>query len=141
MYLLDGRKAIRIELLGQPYHRRPQPPMNVSYFTADPTTDQDIGRFPNGSRAQEDIVALGMRPPTTANRPAMASARLAADPRPDSRTTPWVFTKARACLGVIPESPLVIAARTRVLGRKPREKPLPHGRGSDRWMYLSYTLS
>src|SRR2546428_353695 len=33
--------------------------------------------------------------------PAMASARLGTGPRPDSRTTPLVFTKVRACFGVI----------------------------------------
>jgi len=32
------------------------------------------------------------------------------EPRPDSSTTPLVFTKIRACLGVIPESPLAVVA-------------------------------
>jgi len=70
MNLLDCRKASGIELLRQPYQRRPQPPMNVRYFAADQTTHQDIGRLMDGARAQEDVVSLGMRPPTTANRPA-----------------------------------------------------------------------
>ncbi len=33
--------------------------------------------------------------------PAIASARLGTAPRPDSSTTPLVFTKAMACFGVI----------------------------------------
>src|SRR3990172_1952145 len=60
---------------------------------------------------------------------ATASARLGTDPRPDSRTTPLVFTNARASLGVIPESVLVIAGAAS--GYVPRGSIESMGTGDD----------
>jgi hypothetical protein len=42
--------------------------MNVGYFAVEETTHEYVGRFTDGAGAQEDGVALGMRPPASANR-------------------------------------------------------------------------
>src|SRR5438132_13662392 len=104
MNLANCGKPIRIEALGQPHQCRPQPAMDIGHLAADETAYQYVGRLADGTRAQENLVPLGMPPPATANPLAtMASARLGTLARADSRTTPLVFTKVKACLGVISE--------------------------------------
>ena len=67
MYLTNRCQLLAPEPMCQPDQSRPQLFMDVSHLSMDKPAHQYVGRLANHARTIENLMRLGMRPPTATN--------------------------------------------------------------------------